>query len=85
MIDNKSSLNLKNLVTAILGELDSDMTQPQFGSYHSELLPICLVHDEYDEAGGSNVLSTIGSGVLDKMVFITADTSNILLCSQLRC
>ncbi len=50
------------------------MTQPQFGSYHSKLVPICLVHDDYDEADGSNALSTIGSGVLDKMVFITADT-----------
>jgi len=69
-----SSLNLNSLATAILGELDSDMTHPLFASYHSELVRSCPFHDDYDEACDSNVLSTIGSGVLDKMMFITADT-----------
>jgi len=69
-----SSPNLNSLATAILGELDSDMTQPLFASYHSKLVRSCLFHDDYDEASDSNVLSTIGSGVLDKMVFITTDT-----------
>ena len=74
MIDDMLFLNLNSLATVILEEIDSDMTQPLFDSYHSELVRSCPFHDDYDEASDSNVLSTIGSGVLDKMELITADT-----------
>ena len=63
-------MNLNSLATTKLEELDSDMTQPQFGSFNSELVRSGLFHDDYDEASDSNVLS---SGVLDKMELITAD------------
>ena len=67
MIDDMLSLNLKSLATAILGEIDSDMAQPLFDNYHSELDRSCPFHDDYDEASESNVQSTVGSVVLAKM------------------
>ena len=78
MIDDMLSLNLNSLETAILGEFGSNITQPLFDSYHSELVRNCPFHDSYDEASDSNVLSTIGSGVLHKMEFMTADTYEYL-------
>ena len=72
------SLNLNSLATAILGEFGSNIIQPLFDSYHNELVRNCLIYDSYDEASDRNVLSTIGSGVLDKMEFMTADTYEYL-------
>ena len=74
LLDDTLSLNLNSLASAILGEIDSDITQPLLDSYHSELVWSCPFYDDYDETSGSNVLSTIESGVLDEMELITADT-----------
>jgi len=68
------SLNLNSLVTVMMGDIDSNITQSLLDSCHSELVRSCSFHDDYDETRNSNVLSTTGSSLLGKMGLITADT-----------